>query len=204
MPSATRGMLSKPHDWHSSDYVTEWIAEDSARDPVRRPRLREMLAAAPFAREAPFTALDVGGGYGAVTEELLALFPAAEITLQDYSQPMLEAARRRLAAHAAQLRYVVCDLTDPSWPGAVGGPFDLAVSAIVLHNLRDDEKIFACYRAIHDLLRPGGWFLDYDLFFEGVEPHLGALRAAGFAPVECRWQEAPHATVACRRNGAAS
>jgi len=200
MQTVTRGRLSKPHDWHSSDYVSEWIAEDSARDPVRRPRLREMLAAAPFARDARLTVLDVGGGYGAVTEELLQLFPAAQVTLQDYSRPMLDAAHRRLASHAAQLRYVVCDLTDPSWPGAVGGPFDLAASAIVLHNLRDEEKIFACYRAIRGLLRPGGWFLDYDLFFDGVEGHMGAMRAAGFAPVECRWQEPPHATVAAARN----
>jgi trans-aconitate methyltransferase len=200
MPTVTRGMLSKPHDWHSSDYVTEWIAEDSARDPVRRPRLRDMLAAAPFARDARLGVLDVGGGYGAVTEELLALFPAAAVTLQDYSEPMLAAAHQRLAAHAAQLRYVVCDLTDPSWQGAVGGPFDLAVSAIVLHNLRDDAKIFACYRAIHGLLRPGGWFLDYDLFFDGVDGHMSAMREAGFAPVECRWQEKQHAVVAARRN----
>src|SRR6266700_1631051 len=187
MPTVTRGGLSTPHDWHSSDYVTEWIAQDSGRDPVRRPRLREMLGAAPFAREA-----------------LLQLFPAAEVTLQDYSQPMLAEAHRRLAARAAQLRYVVCDLTDPAWPRAVGGPFDLAVSAIVLHNLRDDEKIFACYRAIHDLLRPGGWFLNYDLFFDGVEAHLSALRAAGFARVECRWQEPPRAIVASRSNGVAA
>ncbi len=204
MPSVTRGMLAKPHDWHSSDYVTEWIAQDSGRDPVRRPRLREMLSAAPFARDARLAVLDVGGGYGAVTEELLQLFPAAEVTLQDYSEPMLAEAHRRLAAHAAQLWYVVCDLTDPSWPGAVGGPFDLAVSAIVLHNLRDDDKIFACYRAIRGLLRPGGWFLNYDLFFDGVEGHLSALREAGFAPVECRWQEPPRAIVASRSNGVAA
>ncbi len=200
MPSDNpRGRLSVPHDWHSSDYVAEWIAQDSERDPVRRPRLREMLAGAPFPPAAPLAVLDVGAGYGAVTEELLQLFPAAEVTLQDYSQPMLAEARRRLAAHAAQLRYVVCDLTDPAWPGAIGGPFDLAVSAIVLHNLRDEAKIFACYRAIRDLLRPGGWFLDYDLFFDGVEGHLSALSEAGFARVECRWQEPPHAIVAAAR-----
>src|SRR5260221_11631309 len=145
-----------------------------------------MLAAAPFARDSRLSVLDVGGGYGAVTEELLQLFPAAQVTLQDYSQPMLEAAQKRLAAHAAQLRYVVCDLTDPSWPGAVGGPFDLAVSAIVLHNLRDEEKIFACYRAIPGLLRPDAWFLAYDLFFDGREGHLNALRAAGVGPADGR------------------
>lgn len=202
MPSDSRGGLSRPHDWHSSDYVADWIAQDEARDPVRRPRLREMLAAAPFARDARLAVLDVGAGYGAVTEELLKLFPLTLVALQDYSQPMLKEARRRLAAHADQLRYVVSDLGDPAWAAVVGGPFDFAVSAIALHNLRDEAKIFACYRAICGLLRPGGWFLDYDLFFDGVEGHLDALRAAGFARVECRWQEPPRAVVAAARHGA--
>ena len=196
MTAVTRGGLRRPHDWHSQDYVSEWISEDAARDPVRRPRLRDMLKAPPFPREAKLAVLDVGAGYGAVTEELLRVFPSAAVTLQDYSEPMLAAARQRLAAHAGQLRIVIADLTDPGWPKAVGGPFDLATSAIVLHNLRDEAKIFACYRAIHDMLRPGGWFLDYDLFFDGVESHLAALHDAGFATVECRWQEKPHATIA--------
>jgi SAM-dependent methyltransferase len=200
MPSdRPRGSLSTPHDWHSTDYVTDWIAHDVARDPVRRAHLRDMLSAAPFARDARLAVIDVGAGYGAVTEELLHLFPVAAITLQDYSRPMLAEAHRRLAARADQLRTVVCDLTDPAWPGAVGGPFDLAASAIALHNLRDQEKIFACYRAIRDLLRPGGWFLNYDLFFDGVEGHLSALSEAGFARVECRWQEKPRAIVAAGR-----
>ena len=197
--AVTRGGLCKPHDWHSQQYVAEWIEEDTARDPVRRPRLREMLQRAPFAKDARFAVLDVGAGYGAVTEELLGLFPNAEVTLQDYSEPMLGAAKRRLAAQAGQLRYVACDLTDPSWPQSVGGPFDLAVSAICLHNLRDEAKIFACYRAIRELLKPDGWFLDYDLFFDGVESHLRAFAEAGFAGVECRWQEERHAIVAARR-----
>lgn len=199
MPSdLSRGRLSVPHDWHSQDYVADWIAHDEARDPVRRPRLREMLATAPFARDARVAVLDVGAGYGAVTEELLEVFPAAEVTLQDYSEPMLGEARKRLARHAGQLRYVVCDLTDSAWPGAVSGPFDIAMSAIALHNLGDYGKIYACYHAIRDLLRPGGWFLDYDLFFNGVEPHLEAMRDAGFASVECRWQDGRHAIVAAR------
>ena len=93
----------------------------------------------------------------------------------------------------------MCDLTDPAWPDAVGGPFDLATSAICLHNLGDYAKIYACYRAIRDLLRPGGWFLDYDLFFNGVEPHIEAMRAAGFNVVETRWQDDRHAILAAGR-----
>jgi ubiquinone/menaquinone biosynthesis C-methylase UbiE len=190
--------LSVPHDWHSQNYVADWIAHDVERDPVRRPRLREMLEAAPFPRDARLAVLDVGAGYGAVTEELLAVFPQAEVTLQDYSEPMLGEARRRLAAQAGQLRYVVADLTSPAWPATVGGPFDLAVSAICLHNLGDYAKIYACYRAIRGLLKPGGWFLDYDLFFNGVEAHLAAMREAGFGLVETRWQKERRAIIAAK------
>ncbi|MBV9017308.1 MAG: class I SAM-dependent methyltransferase [Alphaproteobacteria bacterium] len=187
------------HDWHSREYVADWIAHDVARDPERRPRLQEMLAAAPFPTEAGIQVLDVGAGYGAVTEEVLKRFPNARVTLQDYSQPMLAEARRRLAGHSAQLVYVTADLTDPDWPRTVGGPFDLAVSAIALHNLRDPPKIYACYRSIHDLLRPEGRFLDDDLFFAGVEGHIAELRAAGFAVVECPWQEPPRAILVATR-----
>jgi ubiquinone/menaquinone biosynthesis C-methylase UbiE len=161
-----------------------------------------MLSFAPFPRDAELEMLDVGAGYGAVSEEVLQVFPAARITLQDYSQPMLDRARQRLAGRSDQLRYILCDLVDPSWPQWVGGPFDLAVSAIALHNLRDPEKIFACYRAIHDLLKPGGFFLNCDRFVEGVEPHLAELREAGFDRVECPWQEPPRAILVAARNAA--
>lgn len=201
MPTETKGFAMFPHDWHSTDYVAEWIARDAARDPERRPLLRQMLSFAPFPRDAELDVLDVGAGYGALSEEVLQAFPAARVTLQDYSQPMLDCARQRLAGRSDRLSFVLCDLVDPSWPKHVGGPFDLAVSAIALHNLRDLGKIFACYRAIYDLLKPGGCFLNCDRFVEGIEPHLEALREAGFDRVECRWQESPRAIVVATRMG---
>jgi tRNA (cmo5U34)-methyltransferase len=190
-----------PHDWHSADYVGEWIIRDATRDPERRPLLQRMLSLAPFPRDAELDVLDVGAGYGAVSEEVLQAFPAARITLQDYSRPMLDRARQRLPARSDQLRYVLCDLTEPLWPQQVGGPFDLAVSAIAIHNLRDSEKIYACYRAIHGLLKPSGCFLNCDRFAEGVEPHLTALRETGFGRLTCPWLEPPRAIIIAVRNG---
>ena len=199
MASEARGRPSMHHDWHSERYVGDWIAHDMTRDAERRPRLQEMLAAAPHPPDAAIEVLDVGAGYGVVTEELLKRLPKARVTLQDYSPPMLAEARRRLTPHATQLTYVTADLTDPDWTQRVGGPFDLAVSAIALHNLREPAKIFACYRAIHDLLKPEGRFLDYDLFFAGADEHLVELRKAGFASVECRWQDPPRAILVATR-----
>ena len=190
MSSENRGMAVDHHDWHSPRYVEEWITRDLSRDEERRLRLRQMLAAARFAAEAEITVLDVGGGYGVVTEEVLRAFPRAIVTLQDYSAPMLAQARLRLVAHTARVKYSLADLRDPAWTTAVGGLFDLAVSAIAIHNLRDLGEIAASYRGIAAVLKPGGMFLDYDLFglIGGTDAQMQTIRDAGFATVDCLWK----------------
>ncbi|MGH7047720.1 MAG: class I SAM-dependent methyltransferase [Stellaceae bacterium] len=188
------------HDWHSASYVDQWIARDLTRDDERRVRLRQMLAAAGRPADAELAVLDVGGGYGVVSEEVLRAFPRAHVTLQDYSQPMLDQARQRLAGHGEQVRYTLADLRHPAWARAVGGPFDLVVSAIAIHNLRDGAQIAACYRAIAGIVKPDGIFLDYDLFelIGGLDAQLRAIREAGFATAECVWQEGRVAIIAAR------
>jgi 2-polyprenyl-3-methyl-5-hydroxy-6-metoxy-1,4-benzoquinol methylase len=191
MSSANDRISVDHHDWHSPSYVDEWIARDVTRDEERRLRLRQMLAAASFAVEAEIAVLDIGGGYGVVTEEVLRAFPRAHVTLQDYSQPMLDQARQRLAAHDHRVTYAIGDLRDPTWTNGVNGPFELAVSAIAIHNLRDRGQIAACYRAIAGVLKPEGVFLDYDLFglIGGIDAQMQTIRDAGFGAVECVWQE---------------
>ena len=198
MNSAADSFSVMNHDWHSPSYVEEWIARDLQRDEERRTRLRKMLAVATFPPDATIAVLDVGGGYGVVTEEVLRAFPHARVTLQDYSQPMLDEARRRLAGHGAQVGYVQCDLRDPSWIDRIGGPFDLAVSAIAIHNLGDLAAMAACYRGIVRVLKPGAPFLDYDLFdrFGGIAVHTRLLQEAGFGRVDLIWQQSPVAIAA--------
>jgi ubiquinone/menaquinone biosynthesis C-methylase UbiE len=205
MPAATEETPYERHDWHSPSYVEEWIARDQTRDAERRTRLRRMLCAAPLARDAAIAVLDVGGGYGVVSEEVLGLFPRARVTLQDYSRPMLDAARQRLARHRDRVGYAVADLRDPAWIDAVGGPFDLAVSAIAIHNLRRLDAIAQCYHGIARVLKPGALFLDYDLFdlIGGVAAQTESLKAAGFAAVDCLWQESPRAILAAAVAGGA-
>jgi SAM-dependent methyltransferase len=175
------------------------VARARGREAERRERLLRMLGAAPFARDAEIAVVDVGGGYGLVSGVVLETFPHARVTLQDYSQPMLEEARRRLARHGAQIRCVLADLTDPGWTARVQGPFDLAVSAIAIHNLREAALIAEAYRGVARALKPGGLFLDYDLFFDklgGIEGHRRMLREAGFARVDCRFEHPPAAALA--------
>jgi ubiquinone/menaquinone biosynthesis C-methylase UbiE len=196
-------MASKPHkhreshDWHSHHYVDEWIGRDVTRDDERRPRLRQMLSFAPLAPDVAIEVLDVGAGYGVVTEELFKVFPNARVTLQDYSAPMFEHARQRLAIYSERTRYVTSDLSMPSWVESAGGPFDLAVSAIAIHNLREEELSARVYRDIRELIKPNGAFLNYELVVRvGLEAHKQWLRRAGFVQVECPWQEGHNAILA--------
>lgn len=197
MPANARPFHVHEHDWHSKTYVDQWIGQDITRDAERRPILRKMLGYAPFEKNAAIRALDVGAGYGVVTEEVLRAFPKARATWQDYSRPMRDQAQKRLAKHEKRMAYVLSDLTDPSWAKELSGPFDLVVSGIALHNLRDRKSIFRCYGAIRALLSPKGCFLDYDYFqyAGGLDLHLSALRDAGFASVESMWQEGAAAIV---------
>ena len=204
MTTAERDFSTSEHDWHSDAYVAWWIGRDATgREAVRRERLRAMLALAPFDAGAEIAILDVGGGYGLLTEEVLAVFPQCRVALQDYSQPMLDAAKERLVHAAGRVDYVQSDLRDTGWIDSAGGPFDLAVSSIAIHNLREIALIGACYRGVLRLLKPGGLFLDYDIFgiAGGIETHTRLMRAAGFGRIECPWQEAPAAILAAYASG---
>jgi SAM-dependent methyltransferase len=187
------------HDWHSREYVDEWIDRDVTRDNVRRPLLQQMLTLAPFAPDAEINVLDVGAGYGLVSEQVLRIFPHARMTLQDYSVPMFEHARSRLRLHSSQISYVLADLRDPGWTGELQAPFDLIVSGLAIHNLREQSLMQACYRSIYGLLRRTGIFLDYDLFGlveGGAGTHRRWLQAAGFERTECTWEDPPLGIIA--------
>lgn len=186
----------RPHDWHSESYVDYWIKRDEGREDERRPHIRQMVAMAKLPPEAAIAALDIGAGYGFVSEEVLRAFPNAHVTLQDFSALMLERARRRLADAAGRTSFVLSDLMDPNWVNQVGGPFDLIVSAIAIHNLRANAAIAACYRGIAQVLKPGAPFLDYDLFsvVGGIETHIGLMQEAGMSRVSRVWDDG-HAAI---------
>lgn len=185
------------HHWESADYVRSWIARDAGRQGERQAIIERLIAAVPVPRDAAIEVLDVGGGAGVIAEAMLDAFPRATLTVQDYSPHMLDGARERLARHSARVRYVLSDLRDPAWTKTAGGPFDLAVSGIAIHNLHEMAAIAACYEGVRSLLKSGGAFLDYDHFDRvgGVPLHQHMLKVAGFASADVVWHEHPTAVI---------
>jgi 2-polyprenyl-3-methyl-5-hydroxy-6-metoxy-1,4-benzoquinol methylase len=185
------------HHWDSADYVRGWIARDAGRQRERAPIIARVVAAVPFARDAAIEVLDVGAGAGVIAEAVLDAFPNATVTVQDFSPHMLSGARERLLRHSARLRTVLSDLTDPAWTKNVGGPFDLAVSGIAIHNLHEMAVIAACYDGVRSLLKSGGIFINYDHFDRagGVPLHQHMLKVAGFVSADVLWHEHPTAVI---------
>lgn len=155
------------HDWHSPQYVEDWIASAATRDDERRIILRRVVSLIPREADAAIRVLDVGAGYGALSAQVLERFPQAQLVCQDFSEPMFAQARQRLAWASERVSFTHSDLSDPGWNHALAGPFDAVISAIAIHNVRYSERIRAIYSEIFDVVAPGGCFLNYDLIFVG-------------------------------------
>jgi tRNA (cmo5U34)-methyltransferase len=170
------------HDWHSPTYVDEWIERDVTRDDERTPVLLRVAEMLPFPDEAAVRVLDLGGGYGMLTRAVLSTYPNARVVLHDFSVPMIEQARERLADVGDRVEYVTSDLRDPRWIDVLDGPYDAVVSSIALHNIRDPERIRAVYGELRPLVAAGGCVANLDLVFPGLEvdTQLGWLEEAGF------------------------
>lgn len=97
--------------------------------------------------------LDLGCGSGVLGELLLNRFPAAEVTLLDFSSNMIEVAQRRLERFAGRTSFFCQRFED-----IPGGPYDAIVSSLALHHLETDHDKVAQYRHILDSLKPGGCF----------------------------------------------
>ena len=176
-----------PEQWRKSSFIDEWVEKDDASTRDRVQPMRDALAATPYGGDDELAALDIGAGYGMFASEVLRAFPNAVVTLQDVSEPMFELARSRFADHISRFRFARSDLSKPEWTAEVGGPFDLAVSSIAIHNLYDEALIARVYEDVHGLLKPGGTFINIDHIARagGADGQVRWLRDAGFASVEC-------------------
>jgi SAM-dependent methyltransferase len=160
-----------------------WVANPGFRERRNQESLDLLLASlAPLGGER---ALDIGCGTGAVTLPLAqAVGETGRVLAVDIAEPMLAAARRRLAEAGA--RNVELVLGDAQVLAFEQGAFDLATSRMGVMFFADPV---AAFRSIGTALRPGGrlvfacwatlaenrhWLISYDIALR----HLGQPAAA--------------------------
>jgi SAM-dependent methyltransferase len=154
--------------------------------------------------------LDLGTGDGRLLALLQVDRPEMLGVGADFSEIMLEAARKRYAADE-RIELVKHDLAEPL-PAL--GRFDAVVSSMAIHHLEHERKR-SLYGEVFDLLEPGGVFANFEhvasatprlhaAFFAAigeplenedpsdrlldVETQLGWLRELGFDDVDCYWK----------------
>lgn len=135
--------------------------------------------------------IDVGGGASSLVDALLDAGYQRPLVL-DVAVAALAHARQRLGARAAEVEWVVADLTQaPVLP-----PVDLWHDRAVLHFLTDPADQAAYAALVTRSLRPGGAIVAATFALDGpercsglpVQRHDGAsvarLLGAGFEPIE--------------------
>jgi tRNA (cmo5U34)-methyltransferase len=105
--------------------------------------------------------LDIGAGGGAMSAIVRTVAPDAEAVLVDFSEPMLDAARRR-GGDGAGWTVLQGDLSQPSWrDGLPGEAYDVVVSGLAIHHLSSARKR-ELFGEVQALLEPGGMFVNMD------------------------------------------
>jgi SAM-dependent methyltransferase len=143
--------------WHSASYAAEWAGEDVVADLLLLPR--RISAAIVDAGVAPEHVIDLGSGPGAYLEVFLQAFPQARGTWTDSSEAMRELGEQGLAAFGDRVAYEIVDVERLA--DATLEPADVVVTSRVLHHF-SSETLQQVYRAVFDVLRPGGFFFNLD------------------------------------------
>jgi trans-aconitate methyltransferase len=188
--------------WQHEKTVRWYLDSVRGAIPFAREQFAIMLRIVENGRQPVLRFLDLGTGDGVLSAVLLARYPAAEPVLVDFSPPMLDAAKERLASLASRPAFVQADLAAPIWREAVEAyaPFDAIVSSFAIHHLEDERKR-ALYGELLDLLSPGGTFAH----IEHVAPDTPWMsRAFEEAMIDAIWEYGRSSDPALTRDAAAT
>ncbi|MGH2933037.1 MAG: class I SAM-dependent methyltransferase [Gaiellaceae bacterium] len=155
-------MSAEPERWTSPEFVGRWLDEDVIADMLLLPR-RISAALVEDAGIPVSHVVDLGAGHGPYLELFLDAFPVARGTWVDFSPPMEEEARGRLARFGDRIRFVPSDVE--SLTADQIGSASVVVSSRALHHVAH-AALAEVYRVVADTVEPGGFVFNLD--------HVGA------------------------------
>ena len=176
-----------PHDWDSSKYVSRWAEGQDKKENDRQEPFQVLAETIPYDKKLPIRILDVGAGYGALTQFLLNYFPKATAICQDGSKEMAKLGQERMKQLKGRFDYVLCDFSKSGWTETLTGPFEAVVSSIAIHNV-SPKIIERIYSDIFPLVKSGGCFINFDRERPPLEDQFQWLKNAGFQDTQRFWR----------------
>lgn len=177
------------HEWSSEDYVSRWATRQDTRELEREAAFQQLAETIPYDKNARIRILDVGAGYGGLTQFLLQHFPNATAVCHDGSEEMAELGQERMTQLKGRVGYVLSDFSRQGWSKNIGEQFEAVVSSIAIHNVREPEIIQSIYKEIYPLVKTGGCFLNFDRTVPALEDLLAWVTQAGFKDAKCFYKQ---------------
>ena len=195
-------------EWQTVEHALAYLAR-ADKLPHRTEGERVLLDQIP---ENVKRVLDLGTGDGRTLALVKVKCRNAEGVALDFSDPMLERAKKRFAGEKS-IKIVKHDLSVPL-PASALGSFDAVTSSLAIHHLTHERKR-QLYQEIFQLLNPSGVFCNLDRVASStlalhlkyikstnqlpeqedpsnklldVETQLKWLREIGFDDVDCYWK----------------
>jgi tRNA (cmo5U34)-methyltransferase len=190
-----------PHHWESAEYVANWARGQDRKETERAQAFQVLADTIRYEKSHAIAILDLGAGYGGLTQFLLGFFPSATAVCLDGSEEMARLGRERMKNFAGRFEYVIGDLSRHGWSKLVPGPFAAVVSSIAIHNVNSPQIIRGIYEDIYPLVQQGGCFLNFDRHHPPIEEQIKWLRGAGFQNVQCFWRDDRRAVFGGFKNG---
>jgi trans-aconitate methyltransferase len=145
-----------------ASWLRRWDAQQQGYLPHREARFEAMLDAVAALAPEDLVAVDLACGPGAISQRLLARFPAARAVAVDLDPVLLALGRGGLGDLGGRLRWVEADLMTIDLTRDLGeARVNAVLSTTALHWLTP-ERLVQLYRDIAAILRPGGVFLNGD------------------------------------------
>jgi tRNA (cmo5U34)-methyltransferase len=168
------GINSRPEVWQGGALVRTYLQDIRAGIPYGVEQIEIALRVAASLQPSVTRILDLGCGDGIVGRAARQTWPEALLTLVDFSEPMLAAARRRFV-DSNDVALIHADFGEPGWVERIRdrSPFDLVLSAYAIHHQPDHRKR-ALYGEIVDLLATGGVFINIE-HVQSATPRISAI-----------------------------
>ena len=151
--------LPKQIDW--GRWVERWDRMQERYLVARSERFEHIVRLIEATQDHVGRIVDLGCGTGSLILKLLEAFPHAQVVGVDLDPTLLPLASWRCAGYGDRVRFVEADLRLSTWPDALPGSCQAAVSVTALHWL-SQEQLGRLYGQLAKVLTPGGVFLNAD------------------------------------------